>query len=168
MPSLRRVDILNIHCRCAHTSGGSGALREWFTLELQEPRRVTRVQIANRLDCCLDRGRNIRITIGPSKDYDPNEPLCLPEIRELSHQPGLQDYVCTGDLHEGKFVKISRAGEMNLCEVKIFTLQGRTKEIHIVFINTLILNLNQQCSHYQIHAKLAWNFITAHKSRIQM
>ena len=129
MPSLRRVDILNIHCRCAHTSGGSGALREWFSLELQEPRRVTRVQIANRLDCCLDRGRNIRITIGPSKDYDPNEPLCLPEIRELSHQPGLQDYVCTGDLHEGKFVKISRAGEMNLCEVKIFTLQGRKKEM---------------------------------------
>ena len=69
--------------------------------------------------------KNIRITIGASKEYDPNEPLCLPEIVELSQQAGLQDYYCTGELHEGKFVKISKPGALDLCEVKVFTLQGK-------------------------------------------
>ena len=68
--------------------------------------------------------KNVRITIGPSEVYDPNEPLCLPEIPKLGNNPGLQDYFCTGYLHEGKFVKISRAGMLNICEVKVFTQQG--------------------------------------------
>ena len=104
---------------CVHTRDGGGM--EWFSLEMESPKKVIRVQIANRVDgCCWDRGRNIRISIGPSEAYDPNEPLCLSQIGELSSQPGLQDYECTGDLHEGKFVKISRAGILNLCEVKVF------------------------------------------------
>ena len=107
---------------CAHTNGGT---LEWFSLELESPKKITRVQIANRVDCCSERGHNIRISIGPSSAYDPNEPLCLPQISELKPQPGLQDYVCTGHLHRGKFVKISRAGILNLCEVKIFTLKGK-------------------------------------------
>ena len=40
-------------------------------------------------------------------------------------QPGLQDYPCTGELNEGKYVKISRFGKLNLCEVKVWTLQPR-------------------------------------------
>ena len=102
---------------CAHTNGDS----DWFSLELESPKKITRVQIANRVDCCLERGQNVRISIGPSKAYDPNEPLCLPQVSQLNTQPGLKDYICRGDLHEGKFVKISRAGQLNLCEVKIFT-----------------------------------------------
>ena len=111
---------------CSHTTESyvNGAV-EWFSLELESPQKVTRVQISNRADCCFDRGQNVHISIGPSEAYDPNEPLCLPQISELSRQPGLQDYHCIGDLHEGRFVKISRAGKMNLCEVKVFTaLQG--------------------------------------------
>ena len=104
---------------CGAADGGGAT--EWFSLELALSAQVTRVQIANRLDCCLDRGQNIRISIGPSNVYDPSEPLCLPQIPSLSNQPGLQDYVCT-DLHEGKFVKISRTGILNLCEVKVFTV----------------------------------------------
>ena len=103
---------------CAHTGGGNSI--QWFSLELEVPEKITRVQIANRVDCCSDRGQNVRITIGSSNVYDPNEPLCLPEISELVNNPGLQDYVCTGELHEGKFVKISRLGILNLCEVKVF------------------------------------------------
>ena len=109
---------------CAHTSGNS---IQWFSLELEMPEKITRVQIANRVDCCSDRGQNVHITIGSSKVYDPNEPLCLPEIPKLVGEPGLQDYVCTGDLHEGKFVKISRLGMLNLCEVKVFTHQHQGK-----------------------------------------
>ena len=107
---------------CAHTNDDYEP-HGWFSLELEMRKKVTRVQIASRIDF-VDRRRNVRITIGPSKNYDPNEPLCLAEIPELSGQPGLQDYVCTGDLQTGKFVKISRAGMLNLCEVKVFTLQG--------------------------------------------
>ena len=108
---------------CAHTSQVAAPI-EWFSLELDSPKTVTRVQIANRVDCCTERGENISITIGPSKVYDPNEPLCLPNINELVQEPGLQDYVCTGELNEGKFVKISRPGTLNLCEVKVFTLHS--------------------------------------------
>ena len=106
---------------CAHTNYGT---LEWFSLELESPNKITRVQIANRVDT-RPHGQNVRISIGPSQAYDPNEPLCLPEISQLNTQPGLKDYVCRGDLHKGKFVKISRAGKINLCEVKIFTSPGK-------------------------------------------
>ena len=66
-------------------------------------------------------GQNIKITVGNSQSYDSNEPLCLPEIADLDRQSGLQDYVCTGNLHSGKYVKISRVGSIALCEVKVFT-----------------------------------------------
>ena len=108
---------------CAHTNDGS---LEWFSLELESTKKITRVQIANRADFQTDRDKNVRISIGPSKAYDPNEPLCLPQICELNTQPGLKDYKCIGDLHEGKFVKVSRAGGLNLCEIKIFTPTGKT------------------------------------------
>ena len=73
------------------------------------------------MDGYWDGAQNIRITIGPSKSYDPNEPLCLPEISDLTRTQGLQDYLCTGNLQSGKFVKISRVGRVVLCEVKVFT-----------------------------------------------
>ena len=93
---------------------------EFFSLELEAPQKIARVQIANRVDCCFYRGNNVRITVGPSPVYDPNEPLCLPEITQLSKNAGLQDYVCEGEPSEGKFVKIARKGQMNICEVKVF------------------------------------------------
>ena len=105
-----------------------GRRSSWFSLELSASQKVVKVQIAARLDCCKDRSRNIRIFIGPSKDYDPAEPLCLPEIGELNQQPGLQDYYCIGELHEGRFVKIVRDGVLNLCEARVFTLkEGKQK-----------------------------------------
>ena len=104
---------------CAHTANTSDI--EWYSLELEVPQTVTKVQIARRMGCCWWGGQNVSITIGPSKEYDPNEPLCLPEIPDLVREGGLQDYVCTGDLHQGKYVKISKVGVLVLCEVKVFT-----------------------------------------------
>ena len=78
---------------CTHTAESTND--EWFSLELQEEEPVTKVQIARRMDCCWEQGQKIRITIGPSQSYDPNEPLCLPEITELQRVAGLQDYACT-------------------------------------------------------------------------
>ena len=70
-------------------------------------------------------GQNIKITIGPSESYDPNEPLCLPEIDDIQRKEGLQDYFCTRR-HSGKYVKISKDTKDNealaICEVKVFTL----------------------------------------------
>ena len=106
---------------CAHTISGQDA-NNWFSFELAVPQKISRVQITPRLDAGHDRSTNIRITVGPSKSYDPNEPLCLPEISQLALQEGLTTYNCTEPLHEGKYIKISReAPKLNLCEVKIFT-----------------------------------------------
>ena len=101
-----------------------GKQREWFSLELPTAQKVTKVQIARRMgSCCWHQGQNIKITIGPSKSYDPNEPTCLPEITDLTRAKGLEDYVCTDDPPPGKFVKLSKKGVLVLCEVKVFAIQ---------------------------------------------
>ena len=70
----------------------------------------------------MNDGQNIKITVGPSQSYDPNEPLCLPEIDDIQRKEGLQDYFCTRR-HSGKYVKISRdEAYVVICEVKVFTL----------------------------------------------
>ena len=99
----------------------------WFSLELAVPKKVSRVQIIPRLDCCIARAQNIRITNGPSKLYDPNEKLCLPEIPQLVMKEGFTDYICDPPQDDGKFVKIFKGDDqLNLCEVKIFTLTDDT------------------------------------------
>ena len=111
----------SLNCRgCAHTD--YEVHRQWFSLELQASQKITRIQIANNIDCSGRQMSNVSITIGPSKVYDPNEPQCLPVINVLVHGPSLQDYFCTGDLHKGKFIKISREGVMSLCEARVYTL----------------------------------------------
>ena len=97
--------------------------RQWLSLELEEPQTVKKVQIARALHeskYYMRYGQNVRITIGNSKGYDPKEPMCLPEIGKLHEYPGLVDYICTGDQHEGKYVKISREGALRVCEAKVF------------------------------------------------
>ena len=113
--------IFPIYSGCAHTKDRSSE-REWFSLELPAAQKVAKVQIARRLHCkiCWQHGQDINITIGPSKSYDPNEPTCLPEIKDLKRESGLQDYVCTENPPPGQFVKLSKIGYLVLCEVKVF------------------------------------------------
>ena len=71
---------------------------------------------------------------GPSKEYDPSEPLCLPHMDELDRRVGLQDYICKGP-KKGKYVKISHTVErktLALCEVKVFV---KGKGEHYIEIN---------------------------------
>ena len=123
---------------------------EWFSLELQEERIITKVQIARRTDCCWEQGQKIRITVGASQSYDPSEPLCLPEVPELQRVAGLQDYTCTGSLHSGKYVKIHKtySPDQNvmelglvLCEVKVFTNPVTTSNITNTTTNVAIKDL---------------------------
>ena len=98
----------------------------WLSLELEIPYVVTKVQLAKRMDSGVrDQGKCIRISIGSSREYDPNDALCRPEIDELQHTSGLVDYVCTTNHETGHFVKISKnvngcSGRMNICEAKVF------------------------------------------------
>ena len=111
---------------CAHSNYEDPS--HWYSLELDAPRTVTKVQIARRRDVA-DQGKNVKITIGPSKEYDAGEPLCRPEIPVLDGGwgGGMIDYPCTGDLKQGKYVKLSKAGgTFVICEVKIFVLSEET------------------------------------------
>ena len=114
---------------CARTNYGP---TEWFTFELKVPQTLFSIKITPRLDCCPERSQNIGVTIGSSRSYNPKEPLCLPVIPQLALEEGLTEYKCTGELHQGRFVKITRhadgndgiMGMMDICEIKIFTVGG--------------------------------------------
>ena len=99
---------------------------QWFALELEAPHFVTKVQIARRTEATADtdlQGRNVRITVGPSSEYDASEPLCRPEIPNLEYTAGLIDYPCTEGAKEGKYVKITSTTANEhfvICEVKVF------------------------------------------------
>ena len=109
---------------CAHTSNQLPI--EWFSLELDAPKTVTKVQIARRTYCCDDQGKNVKITIGASREYDASEPLCRP-VMPLLDQGGLVDYPCTEGPKQGKYVKLSNAGNyFAICEVKVFVLATTT------------------------------------------
>ena len=116
---------------------------QWVSFELEAPEKLSSIQITPRLDCCPERSQNFHVSIGPSKSYDPNEPLCLPVISKLVLQEGLTEYKCTGKLHEGKYVKITRGvdgsdGLIDICEVKIFTVGGNR-----MLLGEIILGLGQ-------------------------
>ena len=131
---------------CAHTNNGHN---QWISFELENPENLLfSIQITPRLSqpqsipwlkrrsqnlydstpWLKRRSRNISVTIGPSESYNSTEPLCLP-VFDLVMQERLYEYRCTGELHQGKYVKITRIGNgidgiVNICEVKIFTVRG--------------------------------------------
>ena len=131
---------------CAITNFGS---TQWISFELEVPQNLLfSIQITPRLDCCPERSRNIHVTIGPSRSYNPREPLCRPMF-DLELQKGLTEYKCTGELHQGRlvkssgkvlrgrFVKISNglngSGRiLDICEVEIFTVRGNQMLLGVI------------------------------------
>ena len=132
---------------CALTSAGGARRTKWFSLELDASRTVTKVQIARRMDPNKKgHGNNVTITIGSAKEYDPDEPLCLPEIPKLLQQTGLVDYVCTLGPAEGKYVKISSPVRLCICEAKVFVHAVRGKLIEELFChNSSLLYNGSKC-----------------------
>ena len=119
---------------CA-TTEGDGV--QWFSLELNATHTVTKVQIARRMDYVASQGRNVRITVGSSREYDPSEPLCLPEIAELELRKGLVNYKCTKEV-EGKYVKLASSKEdhLTMCEVKVFIRARENEDREATIVGT--------------------------------
>ena len=129
---------------CARTN--YGPTPTWFSFELEIPLKLFSVQITPRLDCCPERSQNISVTISPSVEYDPDEHLC--STFDLVLERGLTEYKCTGKLHQGRFVKISRHvngsdGIIDICEVKIFTVGGNHNLKQSYYLCTLLWNGTQ-------------------------
>ena len=104
---------------CAHTEGGS--MPQWFSLELNGTLQVTIVRLVGRETYPNGQGKDVSITIGPSKSYDANEPRCRPVIPYVNAS-ALTDYECTGDPIYGKYVKISsRRNYFTMCEAQVVT-----------------------------------------------
>ena len=141
---------------CASTNNTNSI--QWYALELEAPQFVTKVQIARRTEATADtdfQGRNVRITIGPSSEYDASEPLCRPEIPNLEYTAGLIDYPCTEGAKEGKYVKITSTTANEhfvICEVKVFVqVKNHLHDDSNFWYVVVILNLKDylvvvQCS----------------------
>ena len=85
---------------------------------------MTKVQLSKRMDCCRTQGKDVYISVGSSREYDPNDDLCRPKIGELEHKNRLVDYLCTSNPKAGKFVKLAKTGtganSLTICEAKVF------------------------------------------------
>lgn len=121
---------LNSLSACTHTGYGTGKNSEetrnpWWSVDLGGRRKITRVVITSRGDCCEDRMKNFEIRIGDdgplgdgSRDASTLNRIC---------DSGL--YVSKGETKEfscnleGRYVTIRLPGAsriLNLCEVQVF------------------------------------------------
>ena len=97
-----------------------GQATNWWSMELDAPGKVTKLKIARRMNEGLDQGQNVKVTIGSTPEYNPNDPVCV-EIADLTRTAGLQDYECDQGQHIGKYVKISNdKGCLTICEAQVF------------------------------------------------
>ena len=108
--------------RCAVSMRGSDE-RPFLSMKMATPKKVLRVQLAFRTDeCCHAQGKNVRVQVGSSPQYDANDPVCK-EIDQLSGV-GLVDYHCD-QVHEGQYITLSNdQGFLTVCEAKVFVEAG--------------------------------------------
>ena len=81
-----------------------------------------KLQLAFRRDCCATQGKNVRIQVGTSPQYNANDPDCT-EIAQLSGT-GLVDYCCN-QFHTGQYVILSNdQAVLGICEAKVFVIDA--------------------------------------------
>ena len=91
-------------------------------MKLAAPKKILKVQLARRTQCCLDQGENVRVQVGSSSQYNANDPVCT-EIDQLTGS-GLVDYHCD-QFHEGQYVILSSdQNYLTICEAKVFVETG--------------------------------------------
>ena len=96
----------------------TGSTRPFFLMKLDAPRKILKVQLAQRTGCCPDQGQNVQVQVGSAPQYNANDPVCT-EIAQLTGS-GLVDYQCD-QFHEGQYVILSNdQGVLTICEAKVF------------------------------------------------
>ena len=86
-------------------------------MKLAAPKKILKVQLARRTQCCLDQGENVRVQVGSSSQYNANDPVCT-DINQLTGT-GLMDYDCD-QFHVGQYVILSNdQAILTICEAKV-------------------------------------------------
>ena len=79
-----------------------------------------KVQLAFRTDGNTWQGKNVRVQVGSSPQYNANDPVCT-DIAQLTGT-GLMDYDCN-QFHDGQYVILSNdQSYLTICEAKVFVV----------------------------------------------
>ena len=121
---------VNGKVKCGVSPKGSTP-RAFFYMKLAKPSTVIKLQLAFRRDCCATHGKNVKIQVGTSPQYNVNDPVCT-EIAQLSGT-GLVEYECS-QFHAGQYVIISNdQAFITICEARVFVNdagKGGYKDYH--------------------------------------
>ena len=89
------------------------------------------MQFAFRTDGHTYQGKNVKVQVGMSPQYNDNDPVCT-DIAQLS-VTGLVDYDCN-QFHAGQFVIISNDQDyLTICEAKVFVIDTGKCYCHCLY-----------------------------------
>ena len=110
-----------------------GSERAFLTMKLESPRKILKLQIAFRTDGINDQGKNVKVQVGSSPQYNDNDPVCK-EIDQLGGT-GLVDYDCD-QFHEGQYIILSTdQSYLTICEAKVFVQAGKLHDHMFTLVN---------------------------------
>ena len=122
--------------KCAVSQKSSGQ-RAFLSMKLESAKKILRIQLAPRTECCFGQGSNVRVQVGSGPQYNADDPVCK-EI-DLLGGSGLVDYECD-QFHEGQYVILSNdQNHLTICEAKVFVEAG---DLHnpIIMYGVRVLN----------------------------
>ena len=114
-------------------SDGNSEMNPWIQVELKEIGVVDRITIFNRKDCCGERAKNMRVTVGFTKFTKGMNPLDLPkdEICATYKGPGKNGETISIDCKaamRGQYVSFQLVQDtkaiLNLAEIEIYGHSG--------------------------------------------
>ena len=121
-------------CKCAVSAKNSNK-RAFFSMKLDAPKTVLKLQLARRTECCSGQGQNVKVQVGTSSQYNANDPVCM-EIAQLSGT-GLVDYDCD-QFHAGQYVIISNDQSiLTICEAKVFVIDEGKRDMPLLLLKIL-------------------------------
>ena len=113
--------------RCGVSSKDSKP-RAWFYMKLATPGTVMKLQLARRTEGSPHQGKNVKVQVGSSPQYNVNDPVCT-EIAQLSGI-GLVEYECS-QFHAGQYVIISNdQAHLTICEARVFVNDAGKGNMH--------------------------------------
>ena len=106
--------------RCGVSQRGS--TRAFFSMKLEGPKKILKLQLASRTDGYTQQHKNVRVQVGSSPQYNENDPVCT-DINQLTGT-GLMDYDCD-QFHDGQYVILSNdQSYLTICEAKVFVVEA--------------------------------------------